>query len=247
MASRVRVDVAQDGLRGWAKLETDLEFVSRVGGKRAMVMALNRMRVTVMGETARRCWKDLQYKPLVDSQGRKISSKRVKTGIKLTHIRKRIFMSQANKNKQYSDLVGYSSAIPAMRLTSKSKSGETTTKGKFIKRKSTRTRSTLGGVSIGGVVFPGAFVQFVRRNSTFHIFKRSQKETWKPGKSGWGRAPGTTEPDRMPYPIVKIPIHDTFDKHFQKVVNEVFEKRASLEYTRALGVVGGSLMKAGKL
>jgi hypothetical protein len=239
------------GIRALLRLESDLEYFERVAGPKARVRALNRLRVTMKARVARELWQNLRYLPLVDSKGRKIREKNIRTGVKLKHIRDRIFTSQANKRRPFTRLIVYTTPIPAIRLTSSSKGGTTTTKGQFMKRKGGRRAagrsSKLGGLSIGGVIMPNAFIQFSKRNQTFHVFRRNQRATWLPGKSGWDVKPGSNQFGlRHSYDTVKFDIHEAANKHTAAAVEKVVQERAALEYNRALEQVGAQLLKYGR-
>jgi hypothetical protein len=235
------------GLRALFKLESDMEFVERVAGKQAVVAALNKMRITVRSRTVKKIYAQTQYLPMVDSKGRKITDKKVKSGLKQHHIRERIRTSRATRYKPYSDATVFVRPIPLIALhkkVPKKQGGGVKTEGQIVRRKSSKTRSTRGGVKIGGRMFPNMFVQFVRKNQMLHIFQRKQRATWKEGTYGWGRAPGTTGKDRMPYDVPKMNLQPIAAKYFPPEVSAVVKERAQIEYTRALNATGARLFKA---
>lgn len=220
-------------------IETNMNYLAEVATPRAVIMALNRVRTTIKSEVSKKVWAKSKHLPMVDSQGRRIFSigtKPVKTGIKLNHIRRRVFVSRAKKTKPGIRIIGYIQPIPLASLTTRMKGGGTALKGQQVKRKSSKKRSTRGGIKIGTAMYPNHFLQFIRRNQVFHIFHRKQKKTWKDGKSGWGRAPGTTQEDRAPYDISFIDLEKPFQKHFVPTIEKVANERLKLEFDNALSV-----------
>lgn len=225
-----------------------MEYFERVAGPRAVVRALNQLRRTARSEVVKSVFSQLRYLPLVDSKGRKLREKKIRTGVKQKMIRDRVFTSAPNRRRPYSKLTAYTTPIPAIRLTSQqTKGGATAVKGKFIQRKTTRRRSTIGGLSVGGVVLPNAFLQISQKNKTVHVFRRNQFPTWLPGKSGWNAKPGSNQRGlRHSYDVVKFDVHEAFLKHTYPTVSRVVQQRAQLEYNRALERVGAQMLKYGR-
>ena len=230
------------GLKALIGLETDLEFLERVAGPKARVMALNKLRARVRTESTREIWAQTRFLPTVDSQGRKLLNKNVPTGIKQAHIRNRVRTSKATKYRPYFDASTFVKRIPVISLHKNMKGGGTTIKGTIVRRKSSRKRSSRGGIKIGTAFFPNSFLQITRQGG-IHVFMRKQYKTWRPGTSGWGRPAGTTQADRMPYTVHKIDIEPVARQVFPPTVARVVEQEAQIEFNRALVATGAKILK----
>lgn len=234
------------GLKALFRLESDLEFLERVAGPQARVAALNKLRITIRSRVTKRIFAESKMLPVVDSKGRKILDPdvQIKTGLKQFHIRDRVRTSKASRFRPYTNASVFIRPIPLRSLhkrVPKKEGGGTKLQGTVVRK--TARRKT-GGIKIGTTMFPRMFVQYVGKSQGFQIFARKQEKTWKPGTYGWGRPPGTTGKDRMPYDVPKFNLQPIAQKHFEPTVIQVLQERSQLEFDRALVATGAKLLKA---
>lgn len=230
------------GLKALIGLETDLEFLERVAGPKARVMALNKLRARVRTEATREIWAQTRFLPTVDSKGRVLLAKSIPTGIKQAHIRNRVRTTKSTKYRPFFDSTTFVKPIPVISLNKRLKGGGTTIKGTVVRRKSSRKRSSRGGIKVGTAFFPNSFLQ-VTQQGGIQIFMRKQKKTWREGTSGWGRAPGTTQQDRLPYDIHKLDIKPVAKEVFAPTIARVVDQEAQTEFNRALVATGAKIFK----
>lgn len=238
----------EPGWRAFAKLETDLEYFERTVGPPAAIAALNKMRKTIEVRVARKVWEESKTAHVVDSKRNRLVAGKVKTPLKLNHVRRRIFTSKATRNRPMSRITGYITPIPLISLTSRQKGGGAVLKGQQTKSKGATPKrgARTGGIKVGGSHFPGAFLQVAHKKQQIHVWMRKTPKTWKPGKYGWGRPPGTTQGDRAAYDVAKLDLEPSFRRHFEKTVSTVIKERAQIEFDRALEASQARLLKGGK-
>lgn len=248
MASVAFMSISPETVKKWFALETDMEYLEKIAGPKASVAALNKMRVTIVHRTARKVWEDSKSAYIVDFQRNKLMPGKVKTNIKLNHVKQRIYSSKVTRKASYTRISGYIEPIPLISLNARLKGGAGTIfKGQQTHAKGATPKkgAQTGGIKIGSTNIPGAFLQLANKKRNLHIWMRKTDKTWKPGKYGWGREPGTTQADRMPYEVAKLDLKPAFDQHFEKTIEEVVEERSQIEYERALAATAARILRDG--
>lgn len=234
-------------------LETDMEYLTRVAGPRANVMALNKVKVTMRKNLTNAIWASTKTAaPLITAQGIMIPSGSAKAKLKRGTILRRVYIRPATIKRDSIGVKGYVNPIPAASALATTKMVEgkkrNILKGSYKYKHTPGKRAKdqtvkRGGVRIKGITLTNGFVQISSKNNTVQIYTRMQEKTWRPGKSGWKVPPGSVQTHlRMPYDVVKIFIEEAFNKNFHPQIQRTMEERYELEYFRALGTTAGRIM-----
>jgi hypothetical protein len=137
---------------------------------------------------------------------------RVKDVKPRVHLRKARWEDVNTYGSLRSILSAYVKPITAVSLLSGRKGGagffkrtKQTTKSGKAKKVNVGGSSKLGGMKVGKIFFPNAYIALVSPNQKVHILHRKQKATWA--------SPGV----RAPVDVARVPLQGAFDRHFYPI------------------------------